>query len=467
MPGLRLPPDFLDLPAERATRLVARQLLHGMVNARERLNDPADAGALHDFRVAVRRMRCWLRAYRRYLHPNSSRQTRRELKRIARAAGTARDAEVLRLWLQSQHHSRRLTHRAASAQLHRRLETRGPAADAALRSALAKHFTRVAHALNSSLAAYSQVVNVDDPPAPVAMAAAAAIALRRDAAALAEAAGHVRSDDDQRAAHRTRIAAKRVRYGLEPFAGTVDGAAPLIRRLTRLQDAIGRWHDACVILDDVVAEADAPGTTHSARSALLALSRRLHREQATGFGIIGHEWHGKRATAFFAAVETIARRLAKRAPPGQEIERKYLLRELPPDAKHAPAMTIGQGYVPGERLVERLRRVRTKGAWRFFRTVKMGTGLTRIEIEEETTAGIFQAMWRLTKGHRIRKRRFTLPAADRTWEIDEFLDRDGLVLAEVELPAADAPADVPDWLAPSVIRDVTGEAKYQNVNLAR
>ena len=75
-------------------------------------------------------------------------------------------------------------------------------------------------------------------------------------------------------------------------------------------------------------------------------------------------------------------------------------------------------------------------------------------------------MWRFTKGHRVRKRRFTVPAGDRNWEVDRFLDRD-LVLAEVELPAANASAKVPGWLAPHVIRNVTSDPKYQNVNLAR
>jgi CYTH domain-containing protein len=52
------------------------------------------------------------------------------------------------------------------------------------------------------------------------------------------------------------------------------------------------------------------------------------------------------------------------------------------------------------------------------------------------------------------------------WEVDAFLDRD-LVLAEVELESEDEEAPLPDWLAPWVEREVTGEAEYSNVNLAR
>jgi len=90
----------------------------------------------------------------------------------------------------------------------------------------------------------------------------------------------------------------------------------------------------------------------------------------------------------------------------------------------------------------------------------------RTEIEEETTAAIFEAMWPLTKGHRLRKRRFRVDVDDRTWELDEFKNRE-LVLAEIELDSEDEPVTFPDWLAPAVQREVTTEPAFQNINLAR
>ena len=50
------------------------------------------------------------------------------------------------------------------------------------------------------------------------------------------------------------------------------------------------------------------------------------------------------------------------------------------------------------------------------------------------------------------------------WEVDDFLDRD-LVLAEVELPSDAAPA-LPEWLAPAVVREVTGDPRYVDATLA-
>ena len=98
--------------------------------------------------------------------------------------------------------------------------------------------------------------------------------------------------------------------------------------------------------------------------------------------------------------------------------------------------------------------------------MKLGLGLERLEFEDETTADIFDALWPLTAGHRIRKRRHAVPEGELNWEVDQFLDRD-LVLAEVEIASAETPVTVPDWLAPHVVREVTGEPAYQNSALAR
>jgi CYTH domain-containing protein len=149
----------------------------------------------------------------------------------------------------------------------------------------------------------------------------------------------------------------------------------------------------------------------------------------------------------------------------REIERKYLLRRMPPLPEGAIRTDIAQGYLPGERLNERVRRVRRGGEVRYYRTIKTGSGLSRMELEEETTERIFRHLWRLTKGARIRKLRFRVAEGDLTWEIDRFRGR-RLVLAEVELPSEDADAPIPEWLAPCVEREVTGEKEYVNINLA-
>ena len=119
----------------------------------------------------------------------------------------------------------------------------------------------------------------------------------------------------------------------------------------------------------------------------------------------------------------------------REIERKYLLRELPSRVARAPSLEIDQGYLPGERINERVRRTRGNDGVRYYRTFKTGSGIERVEIEEETSELFFTTVWPLTRGCRVRKRRYLSRTTGRR-EVDVF-DRDGLWLAEIELERVD------------------------------
>lgn len=152
--------------------------------------------------------------------------------------------------------------------------------------------------------------------------------------------------------------------------------------------------------------------------------------------------------------------------PNIEIERKYLLCGLPPAAARGRSVLIDQGYVPGERIRERVRRIRDDSGERYVRTLKLGRGMSRQEFEEETTAEVFAALWSVTRGKRLQKRRYFVPEGSLTWEIDAFTERD-LVLAELEIPTLDHSIVIPEWLAPWVVREVTEERAFGNANLAR
>jgi CYTH domain-containing protein len=204
---------------------------------------------------------------------------------------------------------------------------------------------------------------------------------------------------------------------------------------------------------------------------IAAIRERLSDRATAAFSRFSTEWLGDNSASFFRDLDAVVGRIADAASDGLEIERKYLLRFVPDEARDGRRIDIAQGYVPGSRLHERIRRVSVAhGSGRkeihFYRTVKVGEGVVRTEIEEETTESIFLAMWPLTKRRRLRKRRFEVEADGRTWEIDEFKNRD-LVLAEIELDSEDDDVVFPDWLAPAVQREVTGEPEFQNINLAR
>ena len=187
--------------------------------------------------------------------------------------------------------------------------------------------------------------------------------------------------------------------------------------------------------------------------------------EAMLYGDFEEEWIVPRAAVLLDAVESLVIVLEERSCTGIEIERKYLLRELPDLPEEARMIEIEQGWLPGKQLRERLRCTRANGSAEYFRTVKFGQGIQRIELEETTTKHVFDRLWTLTEGCRIHKRRYKVAVGDLEWEVDEFLEL-GLVLAEVELPNPELQPALPDWLAGYVVTEVTDDARYTNLSLA-
>ena len=201
------------------------------------------------------------------------------------------------------------------------------------------------------------------------------------------------------------------------------------------------------------------------RPGLVIIAERVDAHHARLFDALQRDFIADRAAALVELAEAFARALEARAVPLHEIERKYLLDALPAHAADAPSRQIEQGWLPGKRLRERLRRVTDDRGVTFVRTVKAGSGVMRIEIEEETTREIFDALWPLTRGCRVSKRRYVVEEHDLEWEVDVF-DGRALVLAEVELASEDESPELPAWLAPHVVREVTDEPAFVNLNLA-
>jgi CYTH domain-containing protein len=79
---------------------------------------------------------------------------------------------------------------------------------------------------------------------------------------------------------------------------------------------------------------------------------------------------------------------------------------------------------------------------------------------------LFDAIWPLTAGRRLRKRRHSVPDLGLVWEIDEYLDRN-LVLLEVAPGPNEPSVELPEWLEPYVVREVTGERDFTARALAR
>jgi CHAD domain-containing protein/CYTH domain-containing protein len=475
------PAGVLDLSAERGARRLALAFLDDAEAAHQRLERGADDEALHDFRVAVRRLRSTVRAYREVLAGSTGGGDRRRLSELADTTGAARDLEVQVAWLRKRLDDLPEGERARAWSLLNAMRGELAKAEERLRRQVAKDFPRERWRLARRLRFYQVRMDVDAPPEGGRLASAFTRLVLDHAADLERRLAAVRSIDDQEEAHRARIAAKRLRYLIEPVQAELEGAADVIRRIKKLQDALGEMHDADVLLARLAAEKappDDPGADAAADAdadpqaegddGFPTLRQMLEDERRARFASVEAEWLHGRAVGFIGAVRDVARAAAVRGEPELEIERKYLLKRMPAirGLENVELLEIDQGYIPGERLAERVRRTRRGGEVKYYRTVKLGKGISRTELEEETTERIFRRLWPLTHGRRVRKRRYKIKDGGFTWEVDRFRDR-RLVLCEVELPTEDTHAEPPRWLRREIVRDVTGEDEYTNINLAK
>ena len=465
-------------PAAEGARLVALRQLDDARSALARVGDPDDDEAIHDVRVALRRLRSTLASYRPLLDDASAARALGRAGRLAGQMGGARDTEVWLAWLGPKREGARPRRRAALDALVEELEARLRLERGRAIEGLGDGFEELEGELRASLSTYEAHVTPARAPAAPTFALAVSDALRSAAADLERALAAVTGPDSAHDEHMARISAKRVRYVLEPVRALVEGAAPALGGLRRLQDLLGERHDRDRLAETLraalerAALATAQGLAaavhagdvrrdrvlraRSAENALLDLLRVSSEESAALFDELASEWIFEKSAEFFARLAALGDSLRRMGAPHQEIERKYLLRGLPDRVRDAESTEIEQGYLPGGAVRERLRRaVGSRGA-RLTRTVKVGLGLARAE---------FARLWPLTEGARLCKRRYRVADGALTWEIDEFLDRP-LVLAEIELPSEDTPVEPPEWLAPWIAREVTGVAEFSNLRIA-
>ena len=484
-----LPADLLLRAPEEAVRLIARSQWSDLGKAAARLSDGKDAEAVHDARVALRRLRSALRTWKPLLRGSVRGKDRDALKDLQRASGGGRDAEVGAAWLEEVRAALPPAQRRGAAWLREHLLERASAARKEFRDQAAGTLRRLEGRLKRRLGRYEVPVSASAPPVPRRFAGHLGRELTDQVARLLGALDKVTGPDQAEQAHAARIEGKRLRYLLEPVRELLTGAETVLGRLKGLQDVLGGIQDLVAIgllvraaVEETAVEqarkqakaarkaveaARSVPSRDGRRAGLLALVREVERAREARFAELFRDWRdGPARGELREGVLALAHAAENVAHEGLEIERKYLLTGLPPDRPAGDVLEVEQGWLPGERLQERVRRVRRGDESRCWRTLKAGRGLARTEIEEETPPALFEALWPLTAGLRVFKLRHVIPDGGHVWELDEFTDRE-LVLAEVELSSADETVSPPAWLAPYVVRDVTDEDTYVNRNLAR
>lgn len=146
-----------------------------------------------------------------------------------------------------------------------------------------------------------------------------------------------------------------------------------------------------------------------------------------------------------------------------EIERKFLVRELPVYVTNTAPAAIRQGYITrsGDSVEVRLR----EKAGRFYQTVKSKGGKTRTEVELSLTKEQFDELWPLTAGRQVEKKRYVTEWRGFIIETDVYEGRlAGLLTAEVEFGSEEESAGFtpPEWFA----EELTEDQRYKNRILA-
>lgn len=152
---------------------------------------------------------------------------------------------------------------------------------------------------------------------------------------------------------------------------------------------------------------------------------------------------------------------------GIEIERKFLLASDAWRAQVERSVLFAQGYLVGAAALAAGHarasvRVRRAGdtAWINIKAARLG--IERAEYEYAIPVADADELLAALCDGVLRKWRHYVTVDGVLFEIDEFLDANaGLVVAEVELPRADAPFPRPAWLG----REVSAATRYYNVNL--
>jgi CHAD domain-containing protein len=226
-----------------------------LIRERRRVKTGRTARAVHDLRVASRRLQAALDLFDPFLPAGPRRRLDRRARAMRRAFGTVRNAEVMLALLREL--GRGLSPGALRALRALRREWLGRAA---LPGAAAPGIRRRARAF---LAGVPRITRE-------ALLRRARMALAAHARRVAAAAGSAGTGSTE-ALHRLRIALKRQRYAMETLRDCgVAGLSRPIGRIRRLQSVLGRLHDLDLLRESINGRVGA---------GLAPLARRLDVER--------------------------------------------------------------------------------------------------------------------------------------------------------------------------------------------
>lgn len=309
--------SLLHEPVEWSARVVALDLLASAEKHRARLNNKRNTEALHDFRVAVRRLRSWLRALHPWLEGSTPRKQVRRLKKAAQATNASRDADVRLVWLRDQRPGLSPHERRGVNWLIRNIaeQRQDSFQNDVLKGADA--FDRAHKKLDRRLREYRVQIRDEEDDSPPLFDVAIGQLIREHAEDLDRCLKTIHDPAATRQIHRARIAAKRLRYLFDPLDKTVPGAKELVDDLGKLQDALGDSHDVAVFIREfatIAKAADEQGQAQALAPGLRAIRERLSARADDTFAEV-RKWLDGDAAALLERVDIIADALSPPSRP--------------------------------------------------------------------------------------------------------------------------------------------------------
>ncbi len=277
------------LSADDDARVVARRVLAFHLAAFEHEAPAARGGdveAVHQLRVATRRLRATLQLFAPMLPASTVGAVTEGLAGLGRGIGSVRDLDVLALAVTAR--GRRLADEARAGlgplehAVHERrfvaLADLGRLLDTAQCRRLLARLTQ----LTSSRPAARSAVRLGDVAADL---------MRPLLRAVQRAGRDLDAETPAVALHRLRVRVKRLRYACETLAALVgDDIRPVIRRLVRLQDVLGEHQDAVTQAAWLRAYAGSAQLPPATLLAIGALVDRLDRRAGKLRGRVTREW---------------------------------------------------------------------------------------------------------------------------------------------------------------------------------
>ena len=299
-PGVAAPATVRgDATVAHALRIIVARHLRRLRDCDPGVRLGEDPEALHNMRVATRRLRAALRAFGDALPVRQERALTAELKWLGEVLGSVRDLDVQLANLQRFAGAAPPGHRNALAPYREYMQSERDRQRVAMLTALdSKRYNRLLLRLEDlALGARRQRGGA---AAGQRIARAGHAVIRKAFRRLLARGDRIRAAPAPEDLHMLRIRAKRLRYALE-FLRDISGkpGQRLIKRLVRLQDLLGAHHDAVVAADFVRHYVEGPGVqvkppTMLALGALVGRDLRLAEDALTQFDEAWHRFTRKR-----------------------------------------------------------------------------------------------------------------------------------------------------------------------------